>query len=196
MSRRRGFSKKRRFCRFFVVPSKKFSTGCHSDNFDPRTSAYGSFESLCPKFSKTHVKKVSISKIVGARPLRSQLIQNREPQKRCFFGIFWEKMLSHGQTVHFLPIVLYIFRKLCIWGFRKSGWNSIFDILWSVRFLVTGWDRYVPISRDLVIREAIIRKKFYFTKKFRKRGGGHLVFIPLFFFKDLKGLGRVRTKKK
>ena len=103
MSRRRGFSKKRRFCRFFVSPSKKFSTGCHSDNFDPRTSAYGSFESLCPKFSKTHVKKVSISKIVGARPLRSQLIQNREPQKRCFFGIFWEKMLSHGQTVHFWP---------------------------------------------------------------------------------------------
>ena len=35
------------------------------------------------------------------------------------------------------------------------------------------------------LREAIIRKKFYFTKKFRKRGGGgHLVFIPLFFFKD------------
>ena len=103
MSRRRGFSKKRRFCRFFVSPSKKFSTGCHSDNFDPRTSAYGSFESLCPKFSKTHVKKVSISKIVGASPLRSRLIQNRGPQKRCFFGIFWEKMLSHGQTVHFWP---------------------------------------------------------------------------------------------
>ena len=34
------------------------------------------------------------------------------------------------------------------------------------------------------VREAIIRKKFYFTKKFCKRGGGHLVFIPLFFFKD------------
>ena len=103
MSRRRGFSKKRRFCRFFVTTSKKFSTGCHSDNFDPRTSAYGPYESLCPKFSETHAGKVSISKIVGARPLRSQLIQNRGRPKRCFFGIFWEKMLSHGQTVHFWP---------------------------------------------------------------------------------------------
>ena len=38
-----------------------------------------------------------------------------------------------------------------------------------------------------LVREAIIRKKFYFTKKFRKQGGGHLVFIPLFFSKTLKG---------
>ena len=93
MSRRRGFSKKRRFCRFFVSPSKKISTGCHSDNFDPRTSAYGPYESLCPKFSETYAGKVSISKIVGARPPRSQLIQNREHLKRCFFGTFLEKIL-------------------------------------------------------------------------------------------------------
>ena len=104
MSRRRGFSKKRRFCRFFVTAPKKFSNGCQSDNFDPRRSAYGPYESLCPKFSETHVGKVSISKIVGARPLRSWLIQNRGPQKRCFFSaFFWEKMLSHGQTLHFWP---------------------------------------------------------------------------------------------
>ena len=77
-------------------------------------------------------------------PLQSQVIPICVTQNSCFFGIFWEKMLSHGQTVHFLPIVLYIFRKLCIWGFRKSGWNSIFDILWSVRFLVTGMDWILP----------------------------------------------------
>ena len=103
MSRRRGFSKKRRFCRFFVSTSKKFSTGCQSDNFDPRTSAYGPYESLCPKFSETHAGKVSIFKIVGARPLRSQVIRKSCTQNSCFFGIFWEKMLSHGQTVHFWP---------------------------------------------------------------------------------------------
>ena len=103
MSRRTGFSKKRRFWQFYVSPPKKISNGCQSDNFDPRTSAYGPFESLCPKFSETHAGKVSISKIVGARPPRSQVIRKSGRPKRCFFGIFWEKMLSHGQTVHFWP---------------------------------------------------------------------------------------------
>ncbi len=103
MSRRTGFSKKRRFWQFYVSPPKKISNGCQSDNFDPRTSAYGPYESLCPKFSETHAGKVSIFKIVGARPLRSQVIRKSCRLKRCFFGIFWEKMLSHGQTVHFWP---------------------------------------------------------------------------------------------
>ena len=166
MSRRTGFSKKRSFWQFYVSPPKKISNGCQSDNFDPRRSAYGPYESLCPKFSETHAGKVSIFKIVGARPLRSQVIGKSCTQNSCFFGIFWEKMLSHGQTVHFLPIVLYIFGKLSIWGFRKSGWNSIFDIRWSVRFLVTGWDRYVPISRDLVVGTP--PKKFH-VENFRVR---------------------------
>ena len=93
MSRRRGFSKKRRFCRFFVSPSKKISTGCHSDNFDPRTSAYGPYESLCPKFSKTPLRKSKIFKIEGVMPLQSQVIPICVPQKRCFFGTFLEKIL-------------------------------------------------------------------------------------------------------
>ena len=101
MSRRRGFSKKRRFLQFSIAPPKNFSNGCQSDNFDPRTFAYGSSESLCPKFSETHAEKVSIFKIVGASPLQSQVIQKSCRQNRWFLGIFWEIMLSHGQTVDF-----------------------------------------------------------------------------------------------
>ena len=93
MSRRRGFSKKRRFCRFFVSPSKKISTGCHSDNFDPRTSAYGPYESLCPKFSKTPLRKSKIFKIEGVMPLQSQVIPICVTQNSCFFGTFLEKIL-------------------------------------------------------------------------------------------------------
>ena len=77
-------AKKRRFLKFFVSASKKISSGCQSDNFDPRRSAYGSSESLCPKFSEAHVEKVLIFKIVGASPLRSQVIQNRVRQISCF----------------------------------------------------------------------------------------------------------------
>ena len=91
--------KKRRFS----CQHQKNSSGCQSDNFDPRRSAYGPYESLCPKFSETHAGKVSIFKIVGARPLRSQVIPICVTQNSCFFGIFWAKMLSHGQTVHFWP---------------------------------------------------------------------------------------------
>ena len=32
------------------------------------------------------------------------------------------------------------------------------------------------------LREAIIQKKIYFAKKFHKRGGGQLDFMPLFFY--------------
>ena len=66
-----------------MAAPKKFSNGCQSDNFDPRRSAYGPFESLCPKFSETHAGKVSIFKIVGARPLRSQVIRKSCRPKRC-----------------------------------------------------------------------------------------------------------------
>ena len=72
-------------------------------------------------------------------------------QNDVFSAIFERKCSLTAKPSIFDPIVLHIFGKLSIWGFRKSGWNSIFDILWSVRFLVTGWDRYVPISRDLVL---------------------------------------------
>ena len=37
----------------------------------------------------------------------------------------------------------------------------------------------------VTLREAIIRKKILFYEKVSQTGGGgHLVFIPLFFFKD------------
>ena len=54
-------------------------------------------------FFKTPVKKVKIFKIVGASPLQSQVIRKSCRQNRWFSGTFWEKMLSHGQTVHFRP---------------------------------------------------------------------------------------------
>ena len=47
--------------------------------------------------------------------------------------------------------------------------------------LAVVWTKSGPL------REAIIRKKSILRKSFAN-GGGHLVFIPLFFFKDLKGL--------
>merc|ERR1711996_72521 len=88
ISRRRVFSKKRRFCQFFVSTPKKISSGCQSDNFDPRRSAHGSSESLCSILSEAHVGKVLIFKIVGASPLRSQVIQNRIHQNSCFLRQF------------------------------------------------------------------------------------------------------------
>ena len=98
------FKQKTPFLPIFRGPLEKFSTGSHSDNFYPRTSAYGSFESLCPKFFKTHVKKVSISKIVGASPLQSQLIQNREPKKWAFFRHFLrENALSRPNRPFLTP---------------------------------------------------------------------------------------------
>ena len=81
--------KKSIFLHFLVSLCKKISSGCQSDNFDPRRSAYGSSESLCPVFFKTPVKKVIIFKIVGASPLQSQVIQNCVPQNRCFLGTFF-----------------------------------------------------------------------------------------------------------
>ena len=77
-------------------------------------------------------------------PLQSQVIPICVTQNSCFSAFFERKCSLTAKPSIFDPIVLHIFRKLSIWGFRKSGWNSIFDILWSVRFLVTGMDWILP----------------------------------------------------
>ena len=66
-------AKKKYIC-IFMCPSVKKSNGRQLDNFGPRRSVYGQSESLCAKFSETHPRKVSISIIVGATPLQSQVI--------------------------------------------------------------------------------------------------------------------------
>ena len=59
------------FADFSWSPRKNFQLAAIRTILILEPLPIGSFESLCPKFSKTHVKKVSISKIVGASPLRS-----------------------------------------------------------------------------------------------------------------------------
>ena len=86
-------AKKCSFLHFLVTLCKKISNGRQSDNFDPRRSAYGPSESLCPKFSETPLRKSKIFKIEGVMPLQSQVIPICVPQKRCFFGTFLEKIL-------------------------------------------------------------------------------------------------------
>ena len=86
-------AKKRVFCHFLLSLCKKISNGRQSDNFDPRTSAYGPYESLCPKFSKTPLRKSKIFKIEGVMPLQSQVIPICVTQNSCFFGTFLEKIL-------------------------------------------------------------------------------------------------------
>ena len=94
----------------FLCPSVKNSNGRQSDNFGPRRSAYGPSESLCPKFSKTHLRKVSIVKIMGATPLQSQVIQICVPQKRCLSAVFLEKILflTHFEQIFPPWYTLYI----------------------------------------------------------------------------------------
>ena len=79
---------RRPFGKIFYCRPKEISIGCQSDNFDPRRSAHGSSESLCPKFSETHVEMVSIFKILGASPLRSQVILAPNWERQPFGTIF------------------------------------------------------------------------------------------------------------
>ena len=86
-------AKKSVFCHFLLSLCKKISNGRQSDNFDPRRSAYGPSESLCPKFSETPLRKSKIFKIEGVMPLQSQVIPICVTQNSCFFGTFLEKIL-------------------------------------------------------------------------------------------------------
>ena len=79
---------RRPFGTIFHCRPKKISIGCQSDNFDPRRSGHGSSERLCPKFSETHVKMVSIFKILGASPLRSQVILALNWERQPFATFF------------------------------------------------------------------------------------------------------------
>ena len=96
-------AKKRVFCHFWLSLCKKISNGRQSDNFDPRRSAYGSSESLCPKFSETLVKKVSIFKIEGVMPLQSRVIMICVTPKSCFSAFWREKRLSRPNRPFWTP---------------------------------------------------------------------------------------------
>ena len=110
-------AKKCSFLHFLVTLCKKISNGRQSDNFDPRRSAYGPSESLCPKFSETPLRKSKIFKIEGVMPLQSQVIPICVPQKRCFFGTFLEKILFLTHFDQINPPMIYINGKLCISAF-------------------------------------------------------------------------------
>ena len=90
-----------------------------------------------PNIPKHMWERSQFYKIVGARPLQSQVIRKVAAQNAVFSAFFERKCSLTAKPSIFDPIVLYIFGKLSIWRFRKSGWNSIFDIMWSVRFAVT-----------------------------------------------------------
>ena len=103
MSRRRGFNKKRRFCPFVLVPSKNFQLAAirtiltleplpmaHLKAYVPNFPKRMWKRSQCRKLWVLALSEVGWSRIVG-------------PKNAVFFGIFWEKMLSHGQTRHFWP---------------------------------------------------------------------------------------------
>ena len=67
-------------------------------------------------------------------------------QNAVFSAIFEIKCSLTAKPSIFDPIVcICIFGKLCIWGFRKSGSKSIFDIPWRVRISVTPWHRSVTL---------------------------------------------------
>ena len=68
-----------------------------------------------------------------------------------FSALFWRKSFFWPTSTKATHPMIGIFGKLCIWGFQKSGWNSIFDILWSVRFLGTGVDWIRPSFLHCVI---------------------------------------------
>ena len=53
--------------------------------------------------------------------------------------------------------MLYIFGKLSIWEFQNSGWKSIFDIPWSVRFFgdTSGQDPNLHLALCLKFAEGV-----------------------------------------
>ena len=134
-------AKKCSFWHFFVSLCKKISNGRQSDNFDPRRSAYGPSESLCPKFSETPLRKSKIFKIEGVMPLQSQVIPICVPQKRCFFGTFLEKILFLTHFDQINPPMLGIFGKLCISAFCTYPNIRVFLNRQAVRILLTPGDR-------------------------------------------------------
>merc|ERR1711963_223356 len=84
-------------CRFF------FDKPPQSDNFDPRSSAHGPSESLCSKFSETHVETISIFEIVGASPLLSQVIRKSCRPKCCLKHFLRENALSRPNRPFVAP---------------------------------------------------------------------------------------------
>ena len=100
MSRRRDFSKKRRFWQFYVSPPKKFQMAVNRTILILEGLPMAHMKAYVPNFPK-HMRERSQSRKLWVLDL-SDVGWSRIVGP-CFFDIFLEKMLFHGQTVHFWP---------------------------------------------------------------------------------------------
>ena len=86
-------AKKCPFLHILVSLRKKISSARRSDNIDASMPPHSSFETLWPILFMENIQSGIIFKILGTRPLQSQLITICVPQKTCFSGLFLKKIL-------------------------------------------------------------------------------------------------------
>ena len=129
----------------FLCPSVKNSNGRQSDNFGPRRSAYGPSESLCPKFSKTHLRKVSIFKMWVLHPSKVRWSRFVSLKNAVFSELFWRKSFFDPLQPSIPPPMIYINGKLCMSAFRTYPNQQ------AIRILLTVGDRNLPMYWDLVV---------------------------------------------
>ena len=145
MSRRRGFSKKRRFCNFKWPPQQNFQMAVNRTILILEGLPMAHLKAYVPNFPK-HMRERSQSLKLWVLDLSEvRWSEKVAAQNAVFSAIFERKCSLTAKPSIFDPIVLHIFGKLCIWGFQKSGSKSIFDIPWRVRISVTPWHRSVTL---------------------------------------------------
>ena len=139
------------FCNFPLPPQKNFQMAVNRTILILEPLPMAHLKAYVPNFPK-HMRERSQSLKLWMLDLSEvRWSENLAAQNAVFSAFFERKCSLTAKPSIFDPIVLYIFRKLSIWGFRKSGWNSIFDILWVVRFLGT-----LPDRLDYMISEAVL----------------------------------------
>ena len=105
-----------------------------------------------PKFYGNISKLPKIVNIWVPAPSEVSLSRICSPKIAVLKAIFWEKMVSHGQTIHFGPHSVIHNRKAVHLTYLKHWWEVNFRPPLSVRIFGTHPDRFATLIRFLVLR--------------------------------------------
>ena len=106
-----NFFLKRHFWQFSIASPKKFQMAVNRTILILEPLPMSHLKAYLPNFPNYMRKRSQSLKYWVLDLSKVRWSENLAAQKRCFFGIFWEEVLSHGQTVYFWPHCVLHIRK-------------------------------------------------------------------------------------
>ena len=155
MSRRRGFSKKRRFLQFSIAAPKKFQMAVNRTILILEGLPMANMKAYVPNFPKHPWESRKSLKLRELCPSKVRWSQFVSLKNAVFSALFWRKSFFWPTSTKATPPMIGIFGKLCISAFCTYPNIRVFLNRQAVRILLTPGDRSETLYWDCVLLRSV-----------------------------------------